>query len=165
MRVARPVQPLLFELCKARRDLLLGDQPAVRLTARPARALATERQAPPTSSSGRHRRLHVRAIAVDVGRANATVAAVLPGVADAQARHENDGSALEGKRVTPNAVCCRGSPQRAQPLPEVDTAAPWPEIRRSLPARLAVKTLAERLAGHNAAHTVFLTERRRLVNP
>jgi ATP-dependent helicase Lhr and Lhr-like helicase len=157
-------QPLSFELCQARRDVLLGDEPAVRLTERAATVLAAEREAAAN--------IVVRGgTVIDTSgpwwwtwagtRANATVAAALPGVVDARTRHENDRLRLRGQvgdaELRSAVEAALSAPL---PLPEVDTAAiRGLKFAESLPARLAVKTLAERLADPVAAHAVLLTER------
>jgi ATP-dependent Lhr-like helicase len=169
MRWQGQPQPLSFELCQARRDVLLGDEPAVRLTARAARVLAAEREAAAN--------IVVRgATVIDTSgpwwwtwagsRANATVAAALPGVVDARTRHENDRLRLRGQAGDAEfRSAVEAALSAPLPLPEVDLAAiRGLKFAESLPARLAVKTLAERLADPIAAHAVLLTERRWLVN-
>jgi ATP-dependent helicase Lhr and Lhr-like helicase len=99
MRWQSQPQPLSYEICRARRDVLLGDDPAVVVSRLAEEALGRERTAAAGSVS-RH------GTVVDTGeawwwtwagaRANATIAAALPGVVDARSRYENDRLRLRG---------------------------------------------------------------------
>jgi ATP-dependent Lhr-like helicase len=151
MRWQGQPQPLSFELCQARRAILLGDDPGVRLTERASKALATEREAAASF-------VDRDATVIDTSgpwwwtwagaRANATIAAALPDVVDARTRYDNDRLRLRGEvdaaELRTAVQAALGSPI---PLPEVDPAAiRGLKFADSLPSRLASCTLAERLA-------------------
>jgi ATP-dependent Lhr-like helicase len=168
MRWQGQPQPLSFELCQARRDVLLGDVPGVRLTERATKVLTREREAAAPV-------VDRNATVIDTSgpwwwtfagaRANATIAAAIPDVVDARTRYDNDRLRLRGEV---DAAELRAAVQAAigsaLPLPDVDPAAiRGLKFAESLPTHLAQRTLAERLADTGPAHRI-LSGARRWVN-
>ena len=164
MRWQGQPQPLSFELCQARRDVLLGDDPGVRLTERATKALAIERDAAAPV-------VDRDATVIDTSgpwwwtwagaRANATIAAAIPHVIDARTRYDNDRIRLRGEV---NAAELNAATDAALslplPVPEVDQASiRGLKFADALPAELAVRTLAERLADIKATQFVIASPR------
>ena len=164
MRWQGQAQPLSFELCQARRDVLLGDDPGVRLTERASKALANEREAAAPF-------VERDATVVETSgpwwwtwagaRANATIAAAIPDVVDARTRYDNDRLRLRGEVDAAELHAAISSALSSSlPLPEVDEAAiRGLKFADALPSRLAAHTLAERLSDPVATRTTFLQAR------
>ena len=169
MRWQGQPQPLSFDLCQARRDVLLGDDPGVRLTERAIKALATEREAAAPF-------VDRNATVVDTlgpwwwtwagARANATIAAAIPDVVDARTRYDNDRIRLRGEVSAGELQAATKAALSAPlPLPEVDQAAiRGLKFAESLPSRLAIRTLAERLTDAESARAI-LSGRLRWLSP
>lgn len=160
MRWQGQPQPLSFELCRARRDVLLGAEPPVTMTRRASAGLASAR----ADTTGK---IATEATVIDRasrswwtwagGRANATLAAALPDLVDQRTRYENDRLRLR-EDVTPddlaNAITRIDSEQL--PVPDVDPEAiRGLKFGESLPPHLAARCLAERLADPVAAATTL----------
>ncbi|HEX5493845.1 MAG TPA: DEAD/DEAH box helicase [Mycobacteriales bacterium] len=150
-----------FALTRAARDVLLGTDPPVELTARAVRALAEVREAmlatvhPGGTVIARHGD-DVRWWTWAGYRANATLAATLSGLAD-DAQRVDDTSLRLRTDLTP-AIWKAGvadAPDRLC-LPEVDTRAlTGLKFSEALPPRLAEATLATRLADLDSATTAL----------
>jgi ATP-dependent Lhr-like helicase len=164
MRWQGQAQPLSFELCQARRDVLLGDDPGVRLTERASKALANEREAAA-------RFVERDSTVVETSgpwwwtwagaRANATIAAAIPDVVDARTRYDNDRLRLRGEvdaaELRNAAQAAVGSPL---PLPEIDPAAiRGLKFAESLPTNLAQQTLSERTSDVGPALNLLQSRR------
>jgi ATP-dependent Lhr-like helicase len=156
MRWQGQPQPLSFELCRARRDVLLGADPPVTMTRRASAGLASAR-ADATA------RIAADATIIDSasrswwtwagGRANATLAAALVDLVDQRTRYENDRLRLR-EGVTQDdltrAIARVGT--ELLPVPDVDPEAiRGLKFGESLPPHLAARTLSERLADPVAA--------------
>jgi ATP-dependent helicase Lhr and Lhr-like helicase len=164
MRWQGQPQPLSFELCQARRDVLLDDDPGVRLTERATKALANEREsAAPLVDRN--------ATVIDTSgpwwwtwagaRANATIAAAIPDVVDARTRYDNVRIRIRGEvDATELHAAVNAALSLPLPRPEVDAAAiRGLKFADSLPLPLASHTLAERLSDPEAARTTLLKAR------
>jgi ATP-dependent Lhr-like helicase len=166
MRWQGQPQPLSYELCQARRDVLLGDDPGVRLTERATNALTSERAAYADV-------VHREATVVDRSgpwwwtwagaRANATLASAMPDIVDSRTRYENDRIRLRGQV---DAAALRSAFDAAAnaplPLPDIDPAAiRGLKFGDSLPPSLATRTLADRQVNEDAARRLLLGRRLR----
>lgn len=155
---------MTFNLSRAMRDVLLGTDPPVQLTWRAIERLAEIREQDAGTACAQGTVI-VRAGSGDVRwwtwagyRANATLASTLDGLTDSLQNHEDnylrlrrDLTPAEWKAGAANAVeqIC---------LPHVDKKAlAGLKFSAALPQRLAVATLAARLADIDGAVTV-LTE-------
>ncbi len=150
-----------FALTRAIRDVLLGSDPPVRLTQRAQRSLAETREDayasvhPGGTVITRHRE-DVRWWTWAGYRANATLAATLSGLTDSKQRFDDDAIRLRAD-LTP-AVWKAGTTDAAERLclPEVDERAlKGLKFSEALPERLAIATLAARLADLDGAARVL----------
>jgi ATP-dependent Lhr-like helicase len=171
MRWSGQPAPLSFALCRAQRDVLLGHDPAVALSRRAVEALAHLRS----------RRGHLASADGTVvlrdgddawwwtwagSRANATLLAALPRAVDPAQRLDN-----HRLRLLPGwsaAVLSGAAPDdvaSARPVPD-EQAVSGLKFGEILPPRLAVETLADRLADPVAAVAAYEEGRREvLVRP
>lgn len=164
MRWVSRAQPMSWELCRARRDVLLGADPPVQLSQRAQRALSAARQAASSTVSAAGTVVDTRSTwwwTWAGARANATLAAALPDLVDARTRYDNDRIRL---RDDVGAHDISEAAQRLDlaslPAPDVDPAAVRGlKFAETLPPALAVATLAERMADRPGA-TVVLGEPR-----
>jgi ATP-dependent helicase Lhr and Lhr-like helicase len=157
-------QPLSFELCQARRDILLGDEPGVRLTDRATTELGAERK------SAAHVVRRDGTVVDSTGpwwwtwagsRANATIAAAVPEIIDARSRYENDRLRLRGDVGTSKLNAAIATADiAALPSPDVDPAAiRGLKFAESLPPNLARRTLSDRLADPAGARAALLSKK------
>jgi ATP-dependent Lhr-like helicase len=150
-------------LCRAMREVALGAEPGVPLTARAAAWLprAREELAGRVSDSG-------SVVAADAtgrtrwwtwagGRANATLAAALPGLAEAPGRVENLSIRLkDGVDVGELRRALRGLDLEEAPAPAVlEEAVRGLKFSEALPLDLAVRVLQERLRDPEGAAWVL----------
>jgi ATP-dependent Lhr-like helicase len=159
--------PLSYEMCQARREVLLGVNPPVRLTGRATDALAALRA---------ERDAHVadgRSVVVRRGndlmwwtwagaRANATLASALPSVVDPAARYDNDVLQLRSD-VGPGDFdqTVRTSVSAGFPPPAVDERSlRGLKFADVLPLELARITLAERTTDPQGAGAILCQPRR-----
>jgi ATP-dependent Lhr-like helicase len=159
--------PLSFEMCQARREVLLGANPPVRLTHRADDALAdlrADRQGQVADD-----RSMVERRGGDVwwwtwagARANATLAAALPTVVDPAASYVNDALRVRAD-VAPgdldHAVRSVGTNARSEPAVD-DRALRGLKFTDVLPPELARATLAERAADPVGASALLAQPRR-----
>jgi ATP-dependent helicase Lhr and Lhr-like helicase len=167
MRWFSPPLPLTFAMCQARREVLLGADPPVRLTGRATDGLASLRA---------DREGHVaddRSIVERRGgdtwwwtwagaRANATLTAALRTVVEPAARYYNDAVRLRSD-VTPADLDQAVRLLRTNELPEPavdDRAIRGLKFAEVLPPELAHATLAERIADPRSAAAVLAQPRR-----
>nr|WP_226962391.1 hypothetical protein [Streptomyces sp. C8S0] len=155
------VAGLSYALTRAMREVLLGTDPPVTLTRRAETCLAEQREtdAPGTVHPGG---TLVTRVGGDVRwwtwagyRANATLAATLPSVADPLQRPTDSWCACG--RTSPRGLACgaRGC-RRHLVLPDVDRrAVRGLKFSAALPERLAVATVAARLADFVGARAVL----------
>jgi ATP-dependent Lhr-like helicase len=154
--------PLSFEICQARREVLLGANPSARLTARATDAVARIRAARAEQVAAD--RTVVERRGGDLWwwtwageRANATLAAALPAVVDPGLHYDNDGLRLRsdlGSRDLDQAI--ESVPSGALPRPAVDDrAVRGLKFADVLPPELAQATLAERGADPAGANAVL----------
>jgi ATP-dependent Lhr-like helicase len=163
---------LSFALTRAMRDVLLGADPPVRLTKRAVERLAHARdeQSPVVHPGGnvivRDRKGDdVRWWTWAGYRANATLAATLGGVVDPMQRFDDRHIRLRDD-LTP-AMWRDGTADAAERmcLPKVnDKALVGLKFSDALPKRLAIATIAARIADVEAARAVLLEDHRFLVN-
>lgn len=157
-----------FDLARAVRDVLLGEDPAVQLTQRARRTLAVLRETergsvhpggPVITRDGQDVRWWTWA----GFRANATLAATLAGVTDE--RQSFTDTSIRLRTDLTRALWRAGTADAAERLclPDIDERAlAGLKFSDALPERLAVATLAARLADLPAAATV-LSESTRFV--
>lgn len=165
MRWMGDAAPLSFSLARAEREVLLGEDPDVTISKRAASRLADLRDDHEAVVSSRG--LVLLRDGGDVhwwtwagARANATLIAGLPGIADEARRPDNSRIRLLG-------------PEAADKLPEVLAAVDWAAVRPAvspaalgglkfsevLPRDLAVATIAKRLADYDGADVVVAEPR------
>ncbi len=159
MRWSGTAAPLSFEMCRAQRDVVLGADPEVTLSRRAAAGLARVRE---------NRRSLVTADGTVVrrdgdvwwwtwagARANATLAAWLPGVVDPDLRYDNLRIRLR-QEVTPDVLGgFEATADDGAVLPAVsDEAVAGLKFSDVLPVQLARRTVAMRLADPLAARRV-----------
>jgi ATP-dependent Lhr-like helicase len=159
--------PLSYEICQARREVLLGANPSARLTARATDAVARMRAARAEQVAAD--RTVVERRDGDLWwwtwageRANATLAAALPNAIDPAVRYGNDALRLRtdlSRGDLARAVASAGT--GALPPPAVDDrAVRGLKFADILPPDLARATLAERGADPIGARSVLLRPRR-----
>jgi ATP-dependent Lhr-like helicase len=155
-------QPHSYQLCQAKRHVLLGADPDAELSKRAVAELAKTREqdghrAAPAATVIEQRGDDLRWWTWAGGRGNATLAAALPHLVDEPARLDN-----HSLRLRPNLTS-------AQLRAAIDTAAagelPAPEVTdeairelkfgEALPPELAAATLAMRLTDEPAARAVL----------
>lgn len=150
-----------FELVRACRSVLLGEDPQVKLTDRAVRGLAEARDhdigtVHPGGLVITRDREDVRWWTWAGCRANAVLAATLAGIADERQRFQDEWIRLRSD-LTP-AVWKAGTADAAERLclPDVDESAlRGLKFSEALPERLAVATLAARLADLDNAAAVL----------
>ncbi len=165
MRWMGDAAPLSFALARAERDVLLGEDPAVTIS---KRATGSSKRSGPTT----HRGLTAwvsscSATRDDVhwwtwagARANATLIAALPEIADDSQRPDNFRVRLRGIEAAEKLGAALEQVVWEDVLPAVSTAAlAGLKFSEVLPRHLAVATIAERLADHVGA-TASATEPR-----
>jgi ATP-dependent helicase Lhr and Lhr-like helicase len=156
------VAGLSYALTRAMREVLLGADPPVSLTRRAEACLAEQREtdAPDTVHAGG---TLITRVGSDVRwwtwagyRANATLAATLPSVTDPLQRPTDSWLRLRGN-LTPDAWrAARESVGENLVLPDVDhRAVRGLKFSAALPERLAVTTVAARLADFESARLVL----------
>jgi ATP-dependent Lhr-like helicase len=159
--------PLSFEMCQARREVLLGANPPVRLTHRADDALADLRadrqgQVADDRSMVERRGGDVWGWTWAGARANATLAAALPTVVDPAASYANDALRVRAD-VAPgdldHAVRSVGTNARSEPAVD-DRALRGLKFTDVLPPELARATLAERAADPVGASALLAQPRR-----
>lgn len=165
MRWTGESAPLSHVLAQAQRDVLLGNDPDVTISQRAAQALAEARtdHAAEVSSRG----LVLLRDSDDVhwwtwagARANATLVAGLPGIADETQRTNNFRVRLLGTDAVEKLADALGAQDWATVLPAVSSAAlEGLKFSEVLPPDLALATVAERLADRNGAHFVASQQR------
>lgn len=149
MRWSSSPQPMSFQLCQARREVLLGADPDVQLSHRAVSALAAIR-------ADCADRVRQEATAIDAdrwwwtfggARANATLAAALPTIIEDSAGYDNDRVRL-CEDLPPEALAeavARLDPEREPVIPVDENAIRGLKFAESLPPELATLTLAERI--------------------
>lgn len=160
MRWAGDAAPLSYPLARAEREVLLGEDPDVTLSKRAASQLAEIRDEH-ASEVAAHGSVILRAggethwCTWAGARANATLIAGLPGIADETQRPENSRIRLLG-------------PEAVKKLPDALDAADWDAVLPAvspgaldglkfsevLPRHLATRTVADRLADRPGARAV-----------
>jgi len=159
--------PLTFAVCQARREVLLGADPPVRLTGRATDALADLRA--DRESQVAEDRSVVERRGGDVwwwtwagARANATLAAALPTIVDPAARYDNDALRLRADLVPGDLdQAVRSLGMDVLPEPAVDDRAlRGLKFTDVLPPELARATLAERAADPAGARALLAQPRR-----
>ena len=170
MRWMGDAAPLSFALARAERDVLLGADPDVTISKR-----ATERLK--EARADHHVEVSPRGLVLlrdgdDVhwwtwagARANATLIAGLPGIADDSQRPGNFRVRLRGDEAAEKLGEALGRVEWAEVLPAASPAAlAGLKFSDVLPPALAASTIAERLADHNGAMTVAADPRIQLVS-
>ena len=159
--------PLSYDVCQARREVLLGADPAVKLSHRAQEALQRLREAR-AHEVAEDGSVLVRS-AGDVwwwtwagARANATLAAALPGAVDPDLRYSNDAVRMRvdlDSESLAEAIARAG--KQALPDPAVsDESVRGLKFADALPAELARATLATRNGDREAAAKVLQQPRR-----
>ncbi|MFC4060596.1 DEAD/DEAH box helicase [Planomonospora corallina] len=154
---------LSFALCRAMREVLLGADPPVRLSRRAAERLGALRQDEAGSVHPGGTVVTRDPAAGDVRwwtwaghRANATLAATLEGLAVPGQRVDDVSIRLRGDLTLPRWRAGTGDAAGRLCLPEVDgKALHGLKFSAALPERLAVATLAARLADLDGAAAVL----------
>jgi ATP-dependent helicase Lhr and Lhr-like helicase len=160
MRWTGDTAPLSFSLCRAVRDALIGAEPDVTISQRAVDALAKTKaeHRSEVSNSG----LVLLREGDDVqwwtwagARANATLIAGLPGIADSAQRPDNFRVRLRGVEAAEKLTAALEAIEWNRVLPSVSPAAiAGLKFSEVLPSALAVATTAERLADQNGAQAV-----------
>jgi ATP-dependent helicase Lhr and Lhr-like helicase len=161
-------RPMSFQLCRSRREVLLGSDPGVQLTRRASDALDSTRAA--TAD-----RVTADGTVVDTAngawwtwagaRANAALEAAFPDLVDAHARRDNDRVRLRDG-VTRSGLAELGADPDEQwfAVPDVEPeAVRGLKFAESLPPDLAAMTLGERFVDADGA-LVVLAEPRLLLH-
>lgn len=153
---------LSFALCRAMRSVLLGEDPPVRLSRRAEERLATVREDglqlvhPGGTVITRDDAGDVRWWTWAGSRVNATLAATLSEIADAGQRVEEDCVRLRANLTPEEWRKAKAKATERLCLPEVDPKALMGlKFSIALPERLAVATLAARLADLDGAREVL----------
>jgi ATP-dependent Lhr-like helicase len=160
MRWTGEAAPLSFALCRAARDVAVGDVPEVTISKRATAALGDIRQAHAAVVSSRgtvvaRERNDVHWWTWAGARANATLIAALPSVADETQRMDNFRIRLQGAGAANKLDEALHRVLWSDVVPAVSPAALGGlKFAEVLPPRLAVATLAERLADKDAAQIV-----------
>ncbi len=150
-----------FPLARAARDVLLGEDPPVALTDRAARVLAEARddrrgQVHPAGTVISRQGVEVRWWTWAGFRANATLAATLGGIADEKQRFDDASVRLRADLTQQMWQAGLTDAAERLCLPEVDErAVAGLKFSDALPRRLAVATLANRLADLEGAGRVL----------
>jgi ATP-dependent Lhr-like helicase len=172
MRWMSVPSPLSYELCQARRAVLLGDTPSVRLSRRAEQTLA-EVRSDRGQQVARDGSVLVRA-ADDVwwwtwagARANATLAAALGPVVHPSQRHTNDAIKMRPE-IDAGQVGTAVSTALQQRLPDPpvsDESIRGHKFADVLPPVLATATLAARSGDRKGAEAVLRSPRRWATSP
>lgn len=151
-----------FELTRAARDVLLGQDPPIRLTARATAKLAEAREAhlhvvhPGGTVVSRHHDGEVRWWTWAGHRANATLAASLASVAAPHRRVSDQWIRLRDDITHQVWQTARADTQAGLCLPDVSSRAiRGLKFGEALPPRLAEATLAARMVDEKGAGTVL----------
>lgn len=160
MRWMGDAAPLSFALARAERDVLLGQDPAVAISKRATGALEEIRADHSIEVSPRG--LVILREKDDVhwwtwagARANATLIAALPDIADGSQRPDNFRVRLRGVGAAEKLGAVLGQVVWEDVLPAVSAAAlAGLKFSEVLPPELAVATIAERIADHAGARCV-----------
>lgn len=160
MRWMGDAAPMSFSLARGERDVLLGEDPAVTISNRATGALEEIRADHTIEVSPRG--LVILREKDDVhwwtwagARANATLMAGLPGIADDSQRPDNFRIRLRGDEAAEKLAGALPRIDWPTVLPAVSPAAlAGLKFSEVLPQDLAIATIAERLADHPAAATV-----------
>lgn len=160
MRWMGDTAPLSFALARGERDVLLGEDPAVTISKRATGALEEIRADHSIEVSPRG--LVILREKGDVhwwtwagARANATLIAALPDIADSSQRPDNFRVRLRGVGAAEKLGAVLGQVVWEDVLPAVSAAAlAGLKFSEVLPPELAVATIAERLADHAGARCV-----------
>jgi ATP-dependent Lhr-like helicase len=160
MRWMGEAAPLSFAIARAERDVLLGADPDVTISKRATERLEVVRMDHhlEVSPSG----LVLLREGGDVhwwtwagGRANATLTAGLPGIADDSQRPDNFRIRLRGDEALGKLAAALETVEWAEMLPAVSPAAIGGlKFSDVLPAELAISTIAERLVDREGAINV-----------
>jgi ATP-dependent Lhr-like helicase len=165
MRWTGGTAPLSFSLSRAERDVLLGADPALTISKRATEALVQIRAE--HSNEVSERGLVLLRDGNDVhwwtwagARANATLIAGLPGIADDAQRPDNFLVRLRGSEAAEGLTAALEGLNWNGVLPSVSPAAlAGLKFSEVLPPDLAAATIAERLADHHAAQVVVAQPR------
>ncbi|HVV74603.1 MAG TPA: DEAD/DEAH box helicase [Mycobacteriales bacterium] len=159
MRWMGDAAPLSFALARAERDVLLGEDPVVTLSKRATEKLHEVREDHYIEVSPRG--LVLLRDSSDISwwtwagaRANATLIAGLPGIADDSQRPDNFRVRLRGDEAAERLPEALASVDWSAVLPAVSPSAlAGLKFSEVLPPDLATATIAERLADHAGAAT------------
>jgi ATP-dependent Lhr-like helicase len=157
-----------FALSRSARDVLLGEDPPVKLTHRAKRVLAETRDehgltAHPAGTVISRSSSDIRWWTWAGYRANATLAASFPGLTDEKQRFDDVSIRLRTDLTSEIWRAATSDASTQLTLPEVDERAlAGLKFNEALPDRLAIATLSARLADLDTASTV-LHERVRFV--
>ena len=159
MRWMGDASPLSFALARAERDVLLGDDPTVTISKRATAALEEIRADHAIEVSPRgfvlvREKDDVHWWTWAGARANATLIAALPDIADDSQRPDNFRVRLRGIEAAERLSAALETVVWEDVLPAVSTAAvAGLKFSEVLPPELAVATIAERLADRDGART------------
>lgn len=157
MRWMGDAAPLSFALARAERDVLLGDNPTVTISKRATDSLQEIRADHAIEVSPRgfvllREKDDVHWWTWAGARANATLIAALPDIADDSQRPDNFRVRLRGVEAAEKLGAALDVVVWEEVLPAVSTAAlAGLKFSEVLPPELAVATIAERLADRHAA--------------
>jgi ATP-dependent Lhr-like helicase len=165
MRWTGESAPLSHALAQAQRDVLLGNDPDVTISQRAAQALAEARTDHAAEVSPRG--FVLLSDGDDIhwwtwagARANATLIAGLPGIADETQRTNNFRVRLLGIEAVEKLADALVAQDWATVLPAVSSAAlEGLKFSEVLPPDLALATVAERLADRDGAHSIARQQR------
>jgi ATP-dependent Lhr-like helicase len=150
-----------FALSRSARDVLLGEDPPVKLTHRAQRVLTETREdhgltAHPAGTVISRSGMDIRWWTWAGYHANATLAATLPGLTDEKQRFDDVSIRLRTDLTSEIWRAGTSDAPGQLSLPEVDERAlAGLKFNEALPDRLAIATLSARLADLDAASTVL----------
>lgn len=171
MRWAGDAAPLSYSLVRAEREVLLGADPDITISKRAASQLAEIREGRSSEVSA-----HGAVILRDGGdthwytwagaRANATLIAGLPGIADETQQLENSRIRLLGPEAVKKLPGALGAADWDAALPAVSPRAlEGLKFSEVLPRHLATRTVADRLADRPGARAVASEPRVQVIGP